>query len=464
MAESIFIKGATIATFDGGLAVLKHGSALVEDGRFVKVGKAEEVRRSVSRPDIVIDGRRKLVMPGLVNTHAHLAQSLLRSVVPDDVSLLDWLRRWVWPLQASFAKDDGVVSARLALLEMIRTGTTAFVATSINGRYDPNRVAEAVRRSGIRAALGRQVMDVAGYAREEGALPEGLIEDPGDSLKSFRQLRRRWNDKEGMISVWLSPRTPGALSPNLLEELGCLLKETGAGLTMHLAEVKADIAYFKSLGTTPSAFLSRYGLLGRKAVYVHCVWLDDEDIAAFARNGASVSHNPSSNAKLGSGIAPVVDMMRRGVNVALGTDGGPSNDTYDMIRECKLAALLQKVSALDPAAIRALDVLKMAVTGGYRAMGLERTLGKIKEGMAADFITLDLKAPHLTPSFDVLSNVVYAASGQDVNDVVVAGRPLMLNRKVLTLDEERVLSDASSHAEAIAQRAALPLSKARRRR
>ncbi|HVP23299.1 MAG TPA: amidohydrolase [Conexivisphaerales archaeon] len=459
MTGSILVRGATVATFDDEFRVLKDAWVYAEDGRFIKVGRPEEVRPVAVHPDIEMDGKDRLLMPGFVNTHVHLAQSLLRSAVPDDVTLLDWLTAWVWPMQAVFDEEDGRVSAQLALLEMIKAGTTAFVATSVNGRYGPDRVAAQVHSSGTRCALGRQVMDIPGYASNKGAVPVGLREEKEESLRSFKELYRRWNGKDERIWVWLSPRTPGACSDSLFEEMGEILEERRTGLTMHLAEIKEDVAYFRKRKTSPGRFLGRMGLLRERTVYVHCVWLSDQDIREFARRGSTISHNPSSNMKLGSGVAPVAKMLRAGVNVALGTDGGPSNDSYDMIRECKLASLLQKVALHDPKALGHEEALRMAVTNGYRAMGLDGIAGRIEERFRADFITIDLAKPHLVPTTSVMSNLVYSATGADVSDVFVDGRPLMLDRRVLTLDEAEVLGAAERRGSSLLERAGLRESK-----
>jgi cytosine/adenosine deaminase-related metal-dependent hydrolase len=237
--------------------------------------------------------------------------------------------------------------------------------------------------------------------------------------------------------------------------MASVLDEHGSGLTMHLAEIQDDITYFRERGTTPAKFLEKMGLLKDKTVYVHCVWLSDADIREFAKGGSTISHNPSSNMKLGSGIAPVVKMLKAGVNVALGTDGGPSNDTYDMLRECKLAALLQKVALRDPRALGYDDALTMAITNGYRSMGLEGVVGRVESGYRADFIVIDLDSPHLTPSLNIMSNIVYSATGQDVSHVFVDGRALMLDKKVTTLDEKKVLREARKSAASLVERAGL---------
>lgn len=393
-----------------------------------------------------------MILPGLVNTHVHLAQGLLRGLVPDTIPLIKWLKDWVWPLQGNFQGRDGEVSAKLTMLEMIHTGTTTYLATSIHSRYDFDAIAKAVLDSGIRAALAKQTMDVPGYAEEQGIIHPGMMEDRKKSIGLFKEMYRKWDGKEGRVWVWLSPRTPGACSDSLYKELSELKDEFNAGLTMHLAEVKEDIRYFRSRGTTPAKFVKRLGLVGPKTVYVHCVWFKDEDIEIFAKTGTSVSHNPSSNAKLGSGIAPVSKMVRKGVNVTIGTDGGPSNDDYDMIREMKMALLLQKVRELDPTSLELSTVLRMATINGAKALGLEKELGSLETGKKADFIVIDVRKPHLTPTMSQLSNLIYSGTGMDVRDVVIDGRFVKKDGKVLSLNEEEVLERAEKHARRLYER------------
>lgn len=450
---SILVKHAYIVTVDGSNRVLKDGALYTEDDRVVAVGKTDEVLRKASSPEFIIDGKGKVVLPGLINTHVHLAQGLLRGLVPDTISLIEWLKDWVWPLQGNFEGEDGVVSAQLTILEMLSSGTTSFVATSVHTRYNPDAIVKVVMQSGIRVALGKQTMDVPGYAEHEGILHPGMVEDKEHSLKLFRDLYKKWNGKDDRIWIWLSPRTPGACSDELYYELAEIKREFDTGLTMHLAEVRDDIKYFKSRGTTPAKFVEGFGLVGQKTVYVHCVWFEDEDIEIFARTGTSVSHNPSSNAKLGSGIAPIIKMLKAGVNVTLGTDGGPSNDSYDMIREMRMASLLQKVANLDPESIDLLKVLQMATINGAKAMGIDHMVGSLESGKKADFIIIDLKRAGLVPTINPLSNVIYSGVGSDVRDVVIDGRFVKKDWKVLTLDEEKVLERAEERAKLLLERA-----------
>ncbi len=448
---SVLIKNAFIATADDEQPIIREGSIYVEDDRIVEIGKNIESKRA----EYVIDGKDKIVTPGLINTHVHLAQGILRGLVPDNVSLIEWLKDWVWPLQGNLDEKIMDISTKLTLLEMINTGTSSFVATSINARYGVNRVVENVYKSGVRAAIGKQIMDIPGYADHPQILHSGLIEDYQLSLKIFNDLFSEWNGKDGRIWIWFSPRTPGAVSDELFKTIAEIVKEKNSGVTMHLAEVKDDIKYFSGRGTTPGKFLKEVGMLGRKYVYVHGVWLNEEDMKIFASTGTSVSHNPSSNSKLGSGIAPITKMLKNGVNVTIGTDGGPSNDDYDMIREIKLALLLQKVSNLDPQSIDLFTGLKMATYNGAKAMGIENFTGKLKKGMKADIAIFNTRAAHMFPRLQPLSNLIYSGTGNDCTDLLVDGKFLKKNGKVLTINEEEVYEKADEYAAELLSKSGL---------
>ncbi len=448
---SVLVKNAFIVTTDEAQPIIREGSIYVEDDRIVEIGKKVESKTA----EYIIDGKDRIVLPGLINTHVHLAQGILRGLVPDNVSLIEWLRDWVWPLQGNLNEKIMDISTKLTLLEMINTGTSSFVATSINARYGVNRVVENVYKSGMRAAIGKQIMDIPGYADHPQILHQGLIEDAQLSLKIFNHLFSEWNGKEDRIWIWFSPRTPGAVSDELFKTIAEIVKEKNSGVTMHLAEVRDDIRYFSGKGTTPGEFLKNVGMVGKKYVYVHGVWLNEEDMKVFASTGTSVSHNPSSNSKLGSGIAPVTKMLRNGVNVTIGTDGGPSNDDYDTIREMKLALLLQKVSNLDPQSIDVFTVLKMATFNGAKAMGIEKETGKLKKGMKADIAIFNTRTPHMLPRLQPLSNLIYSGTGNDCTDLIVDGKFLKKDGKVLTVDEEEVYEKADEYAAELLSRSGL---------
>ena len=423
---------------------------MVEDDRIAMVGEWEAVQPHAAGAEVV-DCRDCIILPGLIDTHVHLAQALLRGVVPDNLTLIPWLRDWVWRFLGVYDREDGRASAQLCILEMLKTGTTAFIEIHLHSRYGFDGIAEAVEKSGIRGVLSKTIMDMKGYAVEDNIMPQSMVEDGDACIREFKEMHRRWNGKAGgRIDVWLGLRSAGAVSDELYYECAALAKEYDAGITNHVAEVKEDIAYYRErYGTGPAGFLEKFNMLGERRVYAHCVWLTEEDMRKFAATGTTVSHCPSSNMKLGSGIAPVSDMLRLGVNVGLGCDGGPSNDSYDMIREMKMAALLQKVRTLDPGCISAWDVLEMATRNGARAMGKLKTLGSLEAGKKADIVVVSLRNPTLTPYSNPLSLLVYAASGEHVRDVMIDGRFVVRDREVLTMDEEEVRNRANKHLQRI---------------
>jgi len=254
--------------------------------------------------------------------------------------------------------------------------------------------------------------------------------------------------------VWFGPRTPGAVSVELYREIASRARELNTGITMHLAEVREDVEYtVRSFGKKPVEFAHWLGLTGRNVVLVHVVWVDDSEIKLLAETGTSVSHNPSSNMKLASGVARISDMIKQGVNVTLGTDGGPSNNTYDLIREMKHAALLQSTRTLRANAIRAEEVLEMATIRGARALMIDHLVGSIEKGKRADIIVLDYWQPHLHPLNNPVSHLVYAASGHDVKHSIIDGKLVMFNRKVLTMNEEEVIEEAEKAAWRLYERA-----------
>jgi 5-methylthioadenosine/S-adenosylhomocysteine deaminase len=446
----VLFKGGFVIPMDGGRRIIRDGCVLVDGDRVEMVGSTEQVLPHSAGAETV-DSEGCVIIPGLVDTHIHLAQALIRGVVPDNLPLIDWLRNWVWRLQGVYDAEDAKASAALCILEMLKTGTTAFVEVHLHSRYGFNGIAELVEKSGIRGVLSKSVMDMGGYAAEENILPPGMVEDKDACIREFKEMHRRWNGGAGgRIDVWLGLRSAGAVSNELYLEAAALAEEYDTGITNHVAEVREDIEYYRrAFGTGASGFLEKFNLLGERRIYAHCVWINEEDMRRFAATGTTVAHCPSSNMKLGSGIAPVSDMLKHGVNVGLGCDGGPSNDSYDMLREMKLAALLQKVRTLNPQAISAWDVLEMATRNGAYAIGKLKTLGSLEPGKKADLVVVSLKHPSLHPISNPLSLLVYAATGSNVRDVMVDGRFVVRDGKCLTLDEEQVLKNANRHLERV---------------
>lgn len=434
--------------------IIRNGGIAIEDGVIVDIGKLNDLDRHYrAYADILIDSERDIVLPGLINTHVHLAQGLLRACA-DYLSLIKWLKDRVWPLQGNYRAEEALASARLVLLEMIKSGVTTFLETGLVGRYGPDNIIEAIHSAGVRAAVARHVMDLKGYATEQDILHEGLVE-PGDtSLKDTIRLYNKYHGWDNRIWIWFGPRTPGAVSVDLYREIAQKAKDLNTGITMHLAEVREDVEYtIRDFNKRPVEFAHWLGLTGRNVVLVHVVWIDDDEIAILSKTGTSVSHNPSSNMKLASGAAKISDMLQHGVNVTLGTDGGPSNNTYDLLREMKHAALLQPLRTMRADAIRAEDILEMATIRGARALMIDHLVGSIERGKRADIIVVDYWRPHLHPMNNPVSHLVYAASGSDVKHSIIDGRLIMYNRRVLTMDEEEVIEEAERAAISLYERA-----------
>ena len=437
--------------------VINDGAVLVEDGVIKQVGKASEVKPH-SRAELEIDAKGKAVMPGFVDTHVHLAQALIRGCA-DDVSLIDWLRKFVWPLQGNFDAGDGKASAELCMLEMIKSGTTTFLESLLHSRYGLDGIAESVERCGMRGVLGKTVMSLPGYGSEGSIMHPGMVEDGETCLREVESYFKRWNGKANdRIRIWYGARSLGGCTPQLYTQISEGAKRLSTGVTIHLSEVQEDVRYAKKeYGKMPAEFMDQVGLVGPKVVYAHGVWLTEPEWHIMATKGASVAHCPSSNMKLSSGTASVPEMLKAGVNVGLGCDGGPSNNCYDMIREMKTAALLHKVRTMDPLTMNAESVLEMATIKGARALGLENQIGSLEVGKRADLIVLNMQKPHLTPTFNAVSNIVYAAEGSDVETTIIDGKVIMQNRVVKTLDEESVLRTANERAFKVIKRAGLPV-------
>jgi cytosine/adenosine deaminase-related metal-dependent hydrolase len=452
----IYIRAGWVITMDSQRRIIKKGGIAVEDGVIVDVGKYEELDKHYkSHADVLINAERDIALPGLVNTHVHLAQGLLRACA-DYLPLIPWLKDRVWPLQGNYTKEEALASARLVALEMIKTGTTSFLETGLVGRYGPDEIIEAIHATGLRAAIARHVMDLRGYATEEGVLHEGLVEAGDVSLKDTIRLYYKYHGWDNRTWIWFGPRTPGAVSLELYREIASRARELKTGITMHLAEVREDVEYTtRYFGKKPVEFAHWLGLTGRDVVLVHVVWVTDDEIQLLARTSTNVSHNPSSNMKLASGAARVSDMLKAGVNVALGTDGGPSNNAYDLMREMKHAALLQPLRTLRADAIRAEDVLEMATIRGARALMIDHITGSIEKGKRADIIVVDYWQPHLHPLNNPVSHLVYAATGYDVKHSIIDGKLVMFNRKVLTLNEEKVIEEAEKAARSLYERAGI---------
>jgi cytosine/adenosine deaminase-related metal-dependent hydrolase len=448
---------ATIITMNPTRDIITGGAIAIKDNRIAAVGKTDALLRQYSG-DQVIDVKGKLIIPGLIDTHVHLAQALIRGCA-DDMALIQWLCERVWVLQGNFTHDDGYVSARLCIAEMLKSGTTTFLESMLAHRYGFDGIARAVDESGIRACLAGIVMDIGTYATQSSSMHPGMVESRETSLFGVLDMHSKWhgaaNDR---VHVWFGPRTPGGVSSELYREMSDYAHQRAMGITMHLAEVEADKIFLnEKYGLSPVYYAESVGLLGPKTVLVHMVWLARADIDKLAETRTSVSHNPSSNSKLASGVCKVPQMLASGVNVALGCDGGPSNNDYDLVREMKLAAIIHKAVTNNPLIVPAETVLEMATINGARALGLEQEIGSLEVGKKADLVIIDLNRLHTTPSPNPISSLVYAATGAEVDTVVVDGHIVVEHGQLLTMDENEVMEQAHQHAGALYRRTGIEI-------
>ena len=447
---------ATIISMNSRRQIITNGAVAVEGNKITAVGKSKDVAAKYPQKRL-IDCNGNVLMPGLIDTHVHTAQAMIRGCA-DDLGLIDWLFNRVWVLQGNYDNNAGRTSASLCILEMIKSGTTAFLECMLAGRYGFDGVAEVVRQSGIKAAIGKIVMDLPSYAESDLQMYPGMVEDE-TSIQDTLAAYDKWNGAaDGRIQVWFGPRSPGGVTPALYDQISELARQRHMGITIHLCEVRQDLDYARSVGfRSPIEFAGAHGLLGPQTVIAHAVWTDEEDFKLMAETGSHVTHNPASNAKTATGIAPVHAMMNAGVNVSLGCDGGPSNNTYDMVRDMRMVSYLANLKGDDPTVVPAETVLEMATINGAKALGLEEQCGSIETGKRADFIIFDMDKPHLTPVYDPVSTIVYAAHGSDVDTVVIDGQIVMQNRKVLTLDEGAVLEEVGRRYQDVLKRAGLDI-------
>ncbi len=430
MGESLvdtLIKGGFVVTMNPQRQIFEGGSVAVEGGKIVAVG--EDVKL---KADKVIDARGKVVLPGLVNAHTHTPMTLMRGVA-DDMSLMEWLSTKIWPVEKNIRGEDCYVGALLGCLEMIKSGTTCFA----DQYFFMEHVARAVEESGIRGVLSHGIIDM------------GDPEKRASEIHAGERLVKAWQGKaDGRILTMFGPHAPYTCSLECLAEAKELAKRYGVGIHIHVSEVQDEVNQMtERYGKRPVEYLDSIGFLGPEVLAAHCVWLSDNEIKILRTRGVKPVHNPTSNMKIGCGIAPVPEMLAAGIPVALGTDGAASNNSLDVFREMKFAALLSKVKKLDPVVVPASSALEMATINGATALGIYDRVGSIEAGKRADLILVDLKKPHLTPVHNIVSHLVYSALGSDVDTVMVDGRILMEGRRMLALDEERILELAQKTSD-----------------
>jgi 5-methylthioadenosine/S-adenosylhomocysteine deaminase len=375
----------------------------------------------------IIDGSHRLYLPGLINTHGHSAMTLLRGV-SDDVALQDWFNS-IWPLEAKFTPDMVAKGSLLAIAEMIKGGTTCFV-----DMYDNmDKIATGVAMSGMRACLTRGVI---GLCRK----PEWLAK-----IKEAKNFAKDWHGQcDNRITTMISPHAPYTCPPEVIEQLVEVAHELDLPMHTHLAETLQEVMDCEQqYGMRPIDYLEKHHFFSRPSLLAHVVHVNSAEIDKLVHYKAHISHNPGSNLKLGSGIAPITQFIAKNMVVALGTDSAASNNNLDIFEEMRLAALIHKGSLQDPKAVSAAQALRMATVNGANALW-RNDIGILAPGMKADIIAIDIDQPHFYPQSNLVSQLVYSAAAKDVTDVWVDGKPLMRNRALLTLDEEKVKREFAS--------------------
>jgi 5-methylthioadenosine/S-adenosylhomocysteine deaminase len=420
----LLIAPGTVLTMDPAGRVLPDGFVAVTGGRIAAVGGPEEARAWTAPR--TLDAGGGLILPGLVNTHTHAAMTLFRGLA-DDLPLMTWLNDHIFPAEARLDREAVGLGTRLACAEMILSGTTCFCDMYLF----EDAVAEAAREAGMRAVVGEVLYDFP--SPHYGPVEAGL--------DFTRELITRWRG-DPLIRVAVEPHSPYLCAPELLQRSAELAHAEGAGLVIHLAETAAETATVRQrYGCTPVEHLAHLGVLGPDLLACHCVVLTPEDMGLLAAHDVKVAHNAESNMKLASGVAPVPELIARGVCVGLGTDGCASNNNLDLFGEMDTVAKLHKVHTLDPTVLDAATVLRLATIDGARALGLDAEIGSLAPGKRADLIVVDTRRPHLTPLYHPASQLVYAARGADVRHSVIDGRPVMVDRRLTTLPVEDILAE-----------------------
>lgn len=451
--RDVVLTGGEVLLRDGAWRIAR-ADLVVQGGKIAAIGSATDGRKGGragrgSHSVSVRDCSGCLIVPGLIQAHLHLCQTLFRGLA-DDLRLEEWLVRRIWPLEAAHTAETVYWSALLGAAELVLGGTTAIL--DMETVHHTGAAFEALERIGIRATAGKCLMD----AHPEGA-PLELAESTDAALAEAESLARRWHGAaEGRLRYCFAPRFVPSCSGPLLRASGDLAERFGAQLHTHAAETVVEReTVLRTTGVAEIAYLDSVGIAGPRAALAHCVWVDPHEIERLAAQGTNVVHCPSANLKLGSGVAKVPEMLAAGCRVALGADGAPCNNRLDAFAEMRLAALIQK-PRLGADVLPAGQVLELATLGGARALGLEEEIGSITIGKRADLVVVDLRDPHLAPrGGDLVSHLVYAACTSDVRDVFIDGRPVVLGHELVTAPLDEILREGNRCAAELQRKAKL---------
>ena len=427
-AFDLVIQNGTLLTMDPENRVIENGCVCISHDTIARVGDYIPEDHKASK---TIDAGGGLIIPGLINGHTHAPMSLFKGLA-DDLPLMEWLNRYIFPVEKNMDPDFIYTGTLLACAEMILSGTTTFCDMYLF----EDHVAEAAFRSGVRCLVGEVLYDFP--SPNYGELENGFV--------YTERLINKWKDNP-LVSIAVEPHALFTCSPELLERANQIALKHKTPLIIHFAETLSEVEEIKKrYGRSPLEHLEALNIAGSHLIADHAVHLDPSEIEKMAGYGIKVIHNAESNMKLSSGIAPVPQMIAKGITVGMGTDGGASNNNMDLFTEMDMAAKLHKVQAMDPTVMDALTVLKMATIEGAKALGLDHIIGSLETGKKADIIVIDTHKPHLTPMYNPFSHLVYAARGQDVKHTIINGRLVMESRQLLTLDLEEVMARAMKKA------------------
>jgi len=431
---SLVVANGTVVTVDANRRVIPRGAVAIDGRNIVAVDTADAIAAKYRGRD-TIDASGDVVMPGLINTHTHAPMVLFRGLA-DDLALMDWLQKYIFPAEAKTVSPEFVwVGTRLAALEMIESGTTTYT----DMYYFEEEIARATKAAGLRGVLGETIIQ----------FPVPDAKTPTESLARTERFAAEFKGDD-LITAAVAPHAMYTLDADTLKACRALATKLDIPVIIHLQETKDEMKTSdEKYHATPAAFLESIGFWGPRTIAAHAVHVTPDDIALLAGRHVGIAHNPESNMKLASGIAPVEAMRAAGLSVGLGTDGAASNNDLDMFEAMRQAAFLHKLLAGDPRAIPAPVALEMATIDGARALGMDNTIGSLEAGKRADLLVVSMSSARQTPLYDPVSHLVYVTRGDDVQTTIVNGRVLMRDRRVLTLDRRQVLADARAMADKV---------------
>jgi len=430
----LLVLNGTLVTMDKDRRIIQDAGIAVEHGRIVAVGSRADIIGRYSAPERV-DATGKIIIPGLINGHTHIPMTLFRGLA-DDLDLQEWLTKYIFPAEAKNVTEDFVrAGTRLGLAEMIRGGTTTYC----DMYYFEDAIADETAKAGVRAVLGETVID----------FPVADNKTNAEAMAYVERFVQKWKGNELIVPA-VAPHAPYTVSEEHLKAIRAFSDRTGAPIVTHISETKREVDdSLKAKGASPVDYLSRIGFLNDRVIAAHMVWPNPGEIQILKRDGVGVVHNPQSNMKLASGVAPVPKMLAEGLRVGLGTDGAASNNDLSMWEEMDTAAKLHKLISGDPKVMSAEQAFELATSGGARALHMEKEIGSIEKGKRADIVLVNRDALNQIPLYNVYSDLVYATKASDVQTVIINGRTVMRERHLLTLDEAAIKEGARVFREKV---------------